>query len=435
MAIHDFCDGLRRRDFLRAGALGTLGLTLADHLRLSAAGELGRSGGGKATAAIFVNLGGGPSHLDSFDPKPEAPDDHRGEFAAIETATPGMLLSEHLPKLALESDKFVVVRGVSHTLAAHDLGTKYMNTGNRPLPSLEFPGYGSVVSKELGGPPELPPFVAIPNTPQVPGYLGVRYAPLSTTATPRPGQPFTVRGISLGRGVTIEEIEKRKNLLKSLDRTFEGFERDSSLVEGLDEFSERAHRIISSPKAREAFDVSKESRSIARLFGTTPFSQSCLLAARLVEAGVRFATVSLGGWDTHQDNFNRLRDRLLPDLDAGIAGLLRALDAKGLLETTAVLVTGEFGRTPKINRTAGRDHYPRAMTVLMAGGGTRGGQVVGASDEKGTAPASGSGFSPDDVAASFYHALGIDHQKEYQTPTGRPVAIARHGNVIRELFS
>ncbi|MEO6811991.1 MAG: DUF1501 domain-containing protein, partial [Isosphaeraceae bacterium] len=315
------------------------------------------------------------------------------------------------------------------------MGTKYMNTGNRPIPSLIFPGFGSVVSKELTSPPDLPPFVAIPNTPQVPGYLGVEYAPFSTTSSPQPGKPFSVRGITLGRGLTVEEVEKRRKLLNDLDTTFRGFEKESDLVNGLDRFSQRAYNIISSPRSREAFDISRESPGVAELFPGTPFAQSCLLATRLVESGVRFVSVSLGGWDTHAQNFDRLKTKLLPDLDGGLSGLFTALDQKGLLETTAVFVTGEFGRTPKINKNAGRDHYPRAMFSLLGGGGLKGGQVLGASDAKALGPASGDGISPDDIAATYYHTLGIDCAKEYRTPSGRPVAIVRYGKPIKELLA
>jgi hypothetical protein len=432
MAANWYCDGIRRRDFLRVGVIGGTGLSLASYLRMAEAGQVT---GGKAKAAIFVNLGGGPSHMDTFDLKPNAPKEFRGEFNPIATSVPGIEICEHLPKLARCVERYTILRGVSHSLAAHEFGTKYMNTGNRPIPSLEFPGFGAVVSKERPGPRDLPPFVAIPNTPQVPGFLGVEFAPFSTNTTPRPGQPFTVRGISVGRGLTVDEIEKRRHLLTDLDSTFRGFEQQSDLVNGLDRFSQRAYDIISSPRSREAFDISKESPEITKLFDSSPAAQSCLLATRLVESGVRFVTTQIGGWDTHQQNFERLKTNLLPQLDAALSGLFSALYVKGLLDSTVVMVTGEFGRTPKINPNAGRDHYPRAMFVLMAGGGIKGGQVIGASDDKAMGPASGDGISPDNVAASFYHALGIDHTKEYRTTTGRPVAIVRYGTPIPELFA
>ncbi len=432
MATHRYCDGLRRRDLLRVGVLGMTGLGLGDYLRLTDAGEVR---GGKATAAIFINLGGGPSHIDTFDMKPDAPEDYRGEFRPIATNVAGIAICEHLPRLARCADKFALLRGVSHSVAEHEMGTKYMNTGNRPIPSLEFPGYGAVVSKELSSPPDLPPFVAVPNTPQVAGSLGVEYAPFSTTETPRAGKPFTVRGITLGHRLTVENIERRHALRGDLDAAFRVYERDNGLLRGLDRFAQRAHDILSSPRSKLAFDTSQEPASIAGLFPDHPFAQSCLLAARLVEAGVRFVSVAHGGWDTHDDNFGQLRTKLLPELDGGLAGLLTALHLKGLLETTAVFATGEFGRSPKISNRAGRDHYPRAMFVLLGGGGMECGQVIGASDEKGAGPASGAGIAPDDVAASFYHSLGIDPHKEYRTATGRPVAIVRNGTIIKELFA
>jgi hypothetical protein len=430
MAIHRYCDGIARRDFLKVGALGGLGLNLAGYLQLAEARAVRPARG---RSAIFVALRGGPTHMDTFDLKPESPSEYRGEFNPIKTNVSGVEISEHLPKLAGVADKFTILRGVSHTLAAHELGQKYMNTGNRPLPSLEFPAFGAVASKELKTPPDLPSWVAIPDAPTGPGYLGVAYGPLGTGATPQAGRPFSVRGITLGRGLTVADVERRQRLLKDVDRVFAGFEEQNDLVGGLDRFSEQAYNIISSKRAREAFDLAKEPAEVVEQFGSSGFGQSCLLAARLVEAGVRFTTVSFGGWDTHQDNFNRLKTNLLPQLDQGLAALFSLLESRGLLESTTVFVTGEFGRTPKINARGGRDHWPRAMFVLLGGGGIRGGQVLGASDERGMGPAE-TGFTPDDVAASFYHSLGIDYHQEYKTTTGRPVMVVREGHVIEPLF-
>jgi uncharacterized protein (DUF1501 family) len=433
MAFSLTCDGMKRRDFLRIGALGT-GLSLSGYLRLAAAGDVSKA---RAKSAIFINLTGGPSHMDTFDLKPDAPAEFRGQFNPIKTNVPGVEISEHLPKLAQCADKFAILRGVTHTLGAHELGTEYVNCGNRPLPSLEYPGYGAVVTKELGGPQDLPPFVAIPNSNQRAGFLGVQYAPLNTTSSPKPGQPYGVRGISLGNGITIEEIERRNSLLADIDKTFAAVESNSQLLTGLDRFTEQARAIITSRRAREAFDVSQESPAFAKPFGTTPFGMSCLLGTRLIESGVRFVTLTLGGWDTHQSNWSTLKNKLLPDLDTGLASLLGGLSEKGLLETTTVFVTGEFGRTPKINtRNAegGRDHYPRCMFMLMGGGGVKGGQVLGESDETASAPKN-DGFSPDDVAATFYHTLGIDHTQEYHTNTGRPITIVRDGHVIQKLLA
>ena len=433
MSIHRTCDGLQRRDFLKIGAVGATGMTLGTYLRAAESGGIRE--GAKARSAIFVNLPGGPSHMDTFDLKPEASDEYRGEFQPIQTKVEGIEISEHLPRLASVMDKFVILRGVTHTLAAHQLGSEYVNTGNRPLPSLAFPGIGAVVTKELGGPADLPPFVSIPNSTQRGGYLGVQYAPLHTNATPQPGRPFSVRGISLQNGLTVEDVEKREGLLSRLDTAFAGFEEHSQLLQGLDRFSQQAYSMITSPRARDAFDIGRENPEFAAKFGESGFGQSCLLATRLVESGVRFITISLGGWDTHNDNWGRLKNNLLPPFDQGLAALLAGLEEKGLLDTTTVFVTGEFGRTPKINSRGplvGRDHYPRNMFMLLAGGGIQGGRVIGASNETATEPLD-VGYSPDDVAATFFHTLGIDHTKEYHTNTGRPVMIVRDGTPIREL--
>lgn len=425
-----YCDGLRRRDVLQVGALGALGLSLSRYLRLAEAGEVGRA---QAQSAIVVWLGGGPSHLDTFDMKPEAPAEIRGEFQPIDTTMSGLQVCEHLPKLAGCAAKYAVLRGVSHNVAGHELGTNYLSTGNRPVPSLEYPGYGAVVSKELPGADELPHFVAIPNTPQEAGYLGVRYAPLQTNAAPKLGEPFSVRGISLENGLTLEQFEQRQKLLDKVDTAFRDLEGKSPIVDGMDRFDQQAYAAISSPRAREAFDTSREPPGIARSFGEHRFGQSCLLAVRLIEAGVRFATVTFGGWDTHSGNFRKSKEELLPQLDEGLSALLTTLDARGLLESTIVLVTGEFGRTPKINSRAGRDHWPRAFSLLMAGGGVKSGQTLGGSDENGMGPL-GEPITPEQVAASFYHALGIDYRKQYHTNTGRPVMIVREGTVIPGLF-
>lgn len=427
------CDGIPRRDFLRIGALAGIGMSLPSYLSLASTGGVAANAKGKS--AIFVRLGGGPSHMDTFDLKPDAPSTHRGEFNEISTNVPGIRISEHLPKLAKCADKYAILRGVSHTLAAHELGTLYMGTGNRPLPSLSFPSYGAVLSREKPGVAELPPFVAIPQAGANPtGYLGVEYGPFETGSTPQPGKAMEIRGLALKNGVTLEDVDRRQNLLARYDTAFGDFANEDKILAGMDKFGQKAYQMMRSSKAREAFDLSKESMGINALFGKDQFSQSCLLASRLVENGVRLVTVNLGGWDTHSNNWSTLKDRLCPQLDAGLSGLFVALSQKGLLESTTVFVTGEFGRTPKISQRGGRDHYPRAMFCLLAGGGMQGGQVVGESDAKAEGPKD-RGISPDDVAATFYRSLGIDHRKEYHTPSGRPVMIVRNGEPIKELIS
>ncbi|MFO0940561.1 MAG: DUF1501 domain-containing protein [Pirellulales bacterium] len=432
--VNRTCDGQNRRDFIRVGALSMAGLSLSSYLQMANAGHVSSSA--KAQSAIFIDLAGGPSHIDTFDPKPEGRKEIRGKFEAIETNVSGIMISEHLPKLAKCADKFAILRGVSHTLAAHNLGSEYINTGSRPLASLEYPGYGSVISKERPVSPELPPFVAIPRGNQRAGYLGIQYGPMNTGSTPTAGKPFGVRGITLQNGLTVEQIQRRHGLLSDLDKTFEQIEKDHQLLTGLNRFNEKAFDMITSPQARLAFDVSKEDPAFTGQFDNEPFSQSCLLAIRLIASGVRFVSIQLGGWDTHSDNFTKLSTQLLPKLDAGLSALYTGLDQRGLLSSTAVMCTGEFGRTPKINdRTAegGRDHYPRCMFMLMAGGGIKGGQVIGESDADGAAPKNDA-IKPDDVAASFYHSLGIDPKMEYHTETGRPITLVRDGKVIPQLF-
>ena len=434
MSNYICCDGIARRDFIRVGAITGFGLGFSLQNFLAHAASEAAPLKGKAKAAIFVRLGGGPSHMDTFDLKPNAPETHRGEFKPIATNVPGMEISEHLPKLAKCADKFAILRGVSHTLAAHELGSLYMGTGNRPLPSLHFPCFGSVVSKELGGSPELPAFVAVPSQGNNPtGYLGVEYGPFDTGASPQAGKAMEIRGLAL-RGVTMEDVDRRQNLVNRYDKAFGDFAKEDKILAGMDEFGRKAYAMMRSSKAREAFDLSKESSNMTSLFGNEQFSQSCLLAARLVENGVKFVTLNLGGWDTHADNFNSLKNKQLPQLDAGLSGLFQSLALKGLLDSTVVSVTGDFGRTPKVNPRGGRDHYPRAMFTLLAGGGIKMGQVVGASDEKGEGPKD-QGIAPDDIAATFYAALGIDPKKEYKTPSGRPVMITRYGTPIKQLLA
>jgi hypothetical protein len=430
MSNHRYCDGLTRRDVLRAGMIGATGLTLGQYLQLEARGAV-RAAKGKS--AIFVNLNGGPSHQDMFDLKPDAPAEFRGEFKPIKTNVSGIEISEHLPRLARCADKYAILRGVSHNIAAHPLGQKYMNTGSRPIASLEYPSYGSVASKELPSEPTLPSFVAVPNTAHSAGFLGVRYNAFQTNATPRPGQPFNVRGISLAGGVTVEDVQRRQRLLSDLDQTFAGYEKNSDLVDGLDQFSRRAYDMLTSREARDAFDVTKEPKPLAEAFGDSAFGQSCLLASRLVQSGVRFVTVTYGGWDTHNDNFTKLKQKNLPELDAGLAGLFGSLSAKGLLDSTVVFVTGEFGRTPKVNQRGGRDHWARAMFCLLAGAGIKTGQVLGASDDRAAQPAH-EPITPEQVAATFYRALGIDFTKEYHTSSGRPITLVRDGAVIPGLL-
>ena len=369
-----------------------------------------------------------------MDLKPEAPAEYRGQFRPIRTAAPGVEICEHLPKLAGRADKYAIVRGITHNLAAHGLGTRYVMTGNRPTPVLDYPMFGSVVSRQFPAPDDLPSFVSIDRPVEGPGYLGPEYGPLSTGEKPRYGQPFRVRGITLGDGLTIEKYQSRRSLLSDIDTAFDGYDKLDDSVRGLDRFSEQAYNIITSPRARNAFDLSQEPDHEVDRFGRHEYGQSLMLTSRLIESGVRFVTVLLEGWDTHQDNFNTLGRELLPRFDQSLSALLDRLGATGLLESTSILVTGEFGRTPKVNGKAGRDHWARAMCAMMAGGEVRGGQVVGATDEKAEGPAA-DGFTPDDLAASFFRNIGIDPKTEYDANVGRPITLIRNGQPIPELFA
>jgi hypothetical protein len=366
-----------------------------------------------------------------FDMKPEAPAEYRGQYRPIATNVSGIEICEKLPNLARCADRYAIVRGVSHTLADHTLGSVYLGTGNRPLPSLQFPGLGAVAAKELSAPKDLPPFVAVPNTPQTGGYLGLQYGPFSTNSAPKLGERYEVRGIAQN-GLTLTRVDRREKLLAQVDNAFRDHEPEIDLLSGLDDFSAQAYHMISSPRAREAFDTSQEPLDVAERFGKSDLGQSCLLACRLVEAGVPFITISHAGWDMHDGIFGRL-DKLLPEFDTALAALFNTLAARGLLDTTSVIVTGEFGRTTKINPQAGRDHWPRAMFVLLAGGGIRGGQVLGATDDRAMAPKA-EAFTPEDMAATYLYSLGIDPKKEYHTTTGRPVMIVRDGRVLAPLF-
>jgi hypothetical protein len=420
---------LSRRNFLQAGVLGGLGLTHSRFLRLA---EASGARSASADSVLFVNLAGGPSHLDTLDMKPDGPSETRGEFQTISSKVPGLAVCEHLPKFAQVADRFALLRGITHTAGAHPQGQSYISTGNRPAQALIHPSMGSVAGKELPGEPDLPPYIAIPNTEWSAGYLGDAHAPFKTNAVPQPGQAFEVRGLSLAGGLTLDKVHRRERLLQKIDRTFREADADSQLLDALNSFGRRAHQMITSARAQSAFDVAREPEIIRNRFAPDEFNQGLLLACRLIEFGVRFVTVTYDGWDTHLDNFEG-HARLLPALDHGLPAMLATLEDKGLLERTLVVVMGEFGRTPKINVNAGRDHWPRANWCLMTGGGVAP-QLLGGTDAGGEGPDDATDLTPDDLAATIYHALGIDPRLEYHTPTGRPVILVPHGRVLREVF-
>ncbi len=418
-----------RRTAIKVGCLGT-GLGLSDYFRLSNASDAPQ----QERSAVLVFLKGGPSHLDTFDMKPDAPVEFRGDFRPIETNVAGVQVCEHLPHLARRADKYAIVRGISHNLADHGIGTSYLLTGNRPTPTVQYPMFGSVVSHQLSAERDLPSFVSIDRPLGGPGFLGPEYGPLSTGEKPQFGMPFRVRGISLDEGLSMARYRSRAALAEDLDAFYRGLETADDQVRSLDQFQRRAFDLISSPRCRDAMDLQKEPTSETEKFGKHEFGQSLMMTARLVEAGVRFVTVILEDWDTHQENFSELGARLLPPLDQSLAAFMDRMSERGSLQSTTILVTGEFGRTPKINKNAGRDHWARAMTALLAGAGVNAGQVVGETDGKAEEP-KGAGFTPDDLAATFYSAIGIDAKMEFDSNVGRPITLIRDGNAIPSLLA
>lgn len=424
-----------RREALRIGMLGSMGLSFADYLSFAAESSVAKNHvKPKADAVIFVMLQGGASHLDTLDLKPDAPSEEQGELKPISSAMPSVPVCELLPKTARILDKFTLIRGISHSTGDHPKACEYVYTGNRPTPALVHPAMGCIAGLEKPSAPDLPSFVAIPTTDMNPGYLGVAQAAFKTTAVPKAGKPFEVRGLTLPQGLKIEKIKERETLLADLDQTFRAVDTNSALLEGLDRFGRQAQEMITAQRAQKAFDIAQESPNIVKLFGTDDGSQCMLLASRLVEHGIRFVTVTLPAWDSHLDIFPQMRNKLCPPLDNGLSGLMHALEQKGLLERTLVVVMGEFGRTPTINKNAGRDHWPRANWALLAGAGVKRGNLVGATDKKGHGPSDGTAIKPDDMTATIYHALGIDHRKEYHTRTGRPVILVPEGDVIPGVF-
>ena len=423
---------IARRGLLRIGCLGLLGFGLDQYLRASNA--LGAPSGKVATDkhVIFIRLAGGPSHLDTFDPKPEARAEIRGPFGVIKTNT-GERISEHLPRLARCADKYAVVRSMSHNLGAHPLAGILVSTGHRPDPALQYPDYGAIVAKEAPSPRSVPSFVAIPRGGSG-GYLGVALAPFETGGDPSDGN-FSVRGLSLPKDVTVERLRRRRALVRTFDPVFAPGDAVPDVVRGMDSFQEQALAIVTSSSARDAFDLRKEPESVRDEYGRNNFGQSLLLARRLIAGGVRFVNVqSPVVWDTHEDNFKSLQTSILPTFDRALAALIEDLARTGRLDSTIVVATGEFGRTPTINAAAGRDHWPYVYSAVVAGGGFRGGRVVGRSDGDGGAPADRP-VSPEDLAFTLFSLLGIDPDGLYATPSGRSVAIVKDGSLVRELVA
>jgi hypothetical protein len=428
------CDGLDRREFLRLGMLSTLGLSAADLLRMQAVGNTTA----RARSCIVVWLDGGPSHLDTFDPKPDAPVEIRGPFRSIPTAVPGTHISELLPLTAKVMGEFALVRSLTHELGNHDTGSHYLLTGRRPTPVIRHPSLGSMVAKETGFGGTLPPYIAIPEIRDAgrSGYLPGAYAPFDLGGDPSRSD-YRVRDLQPPTWLALERVQRRKEMLAEVD-AFSRHVEAGPATAARDSFYEQAYRLITSPDAKNAFALDREPDSLRQRYGRRRIGTGCLLARRLVEAGARFVTVVDRGWDTHQDIARNLPDSRfpgsgkLPDLDRAWSALLTDLKDRGLLDSTLVVMMGEFGRTPKINARGGRDHWPRAGFVCLAGAGIRGGQVIGQTDGYGETPDTNP-VRPEDLAATLLTLLGIDPLKEYRSPSGRPLKLQPTGSFINGL--
>ena len=432
------CKGniLGRRGFLQVGTIGGIGLSLTNFFRMKQAqAEIKKyeSKEGKAKSVIFIYLPGGAAHQETWDPKPYAPVEYRGPMNSIATNVEGVRFNEMLSRTAKVMDKITVCRSMTHGEAAHERGTHNMFTGYRPSPALMFPSMGSVVSHEFGPRENLPPYVCIPNQPNEfagTGYLSSSYAGFSLGADPASGN-FQVRDLKLPGGVDDTRFTSRRRMLDVVNDHFKKVEKSDSL-DAVDTFYNRAYSLISSQKAREAFDINKEDAKLRDRYGRNTAGARMLLARRLVESGVRFVTLTYGGWDMH-DNINGGIRGQVPAFDQGFSTLISDLDSRGLLDSTLVCVASEFGRTPKINGTAGRDHWPKVFSVVMAGGGIKRGHVYGSSNATASEPEDDP-LTVEDWATTIYDCLGIVADKELMAPGDRPIEIVDGGNVVKDLL-
>jgi hypothetical protein len=424
-----------RREFLYTGLIGGLGLTLGSFLKLKdlqAQQKNYVSKEGVAKAVIHIFMPGGMAHQETFDPHPNAPIEYRGPLGVIPTKITGEVFSQNLPKTAQIADKITVIRSMTHGEADHDRGTHNMFTGYRPSPALSYPSFGSVVSHEFGSKKNMPPYVAIPgqaNNFAGTGYLSSAYGPFALGADPASGN-FQVRDLTLPGGVNAERWAKRQGLLSTVDYHFKQAEKSDAL-DAMDSFYNRAYAMISSKEAREAFDLAKETDDTKASYGKNAAGMRLLLARRLVESGVRFVSLTYGGWD-HHDNIKNGIEAQVPAFDQAFAALINDLDQRGMLASTLVMVSSEFGRTPKINATNGRDHWPKVFSVVLAGGGIKRGVIYGASDPTGAEPERDP-VSIEDLATTVYDRLGINADKELMAPGARPIEIVDGGKVIKEI--
>lgn len=430
------CDGILRRDLVRYGSLSAMSFGLTDWFRSRTQAE--SSTNVRAKSCILLWLDGGPSHLETFDLKPDAPSEVRGPFQPIATNVSGIQLSELLSKTAKVCDKLAIVRSMTSPLGEHGLANQYLLTGYKPSPVIEYPHFGSVVSHLNNATSILPPYVAIPQYRMSSGgFLGSNFEPFATDGDPSKVD-FRVRDLDFFPGVDLHRIQRRREFLAEFDAVQAKLETGDRPV---DSAFEKAYRLVTSDTAKRAFDLSEEPENTRARYGSRMFGQSCLLARRLVERGVPFVSVLNTGWDTHEGLVLQLRDGyagakvgvgLVPTFDQAFSALIEDLSDRGLLDETLVIAMGEFGRTPKLNTRGGRDHWPRVFSAVLAGGGVPGGQIIGASDRVGESPRDNP-VTPNDLARTIYTLLGVDPDRELHTADGRPVPINQSGKVVREL--
>ena len=424
-----------RRGFLHVGLLGGLGLSLPQFLSMEAKAQQKhyKTREGVAKSVIQIFLPGGMAHQESWDPKPYAPTEYRGPFGTINTSIKGVKFSQNLKHTAKIADKMTIIRSMAHGEAAHERGTHNMFTGYKPSPALQYPAMGSVVAHELGPHNNLPPYVCVPSVPNEfanSGYLSSAFGPFAIGSEPSRGD-FKVRDLNMPGGVDDTRFNRRRSLLETVDHHFRTIE-ESDALDSMDAFYQHAYKLISSQEAREAFNLKAEPEAVQNRYGMNTPGQRMLLARRLVEAGTRFVSLTAGGWD-HHDNIKNGIQRQMPPVDQAIAALISDLDERGLLDSTLVMVTSEFGRTPKINGTGGRDHWPRVFSVGLAGGGVQRGLVHGSSDALGGEPEEDM-VGIQDLATTVYNQLGITGDKELMAPGDRPIEIVDGGRILDEIL-
>lgn len=437
-----YCDGISRRSCLQLGLTAALGAGLTDLLRLRGlAASPGTSISSPAKSCILVWLDGGPTHYETFDPKPEAPKEIRGDFFPIETKVPGVYFSEHMTRLSAIADKLAIVRSIRHNQGNHGAGNHYMMTGAPPRIPVGcgafvsyHPSFGSVTAHARGHRNGLPAYFSIPSMSRSggPNFLGAQFAPFVVPDDPN-RDSFRVRDVALPSGVVQERFDRRRDLRGIVDQ-LPRFENRAAgdPVAAADEYFQQSYDLMSSKAAQQAFHIQSEDPEVRQRYGRNSFGQRALLARRLVEAGVPFITLNEGGWDHHRDLFNTCKKRL-PEVDNTLATLIEDLEDRGMLDETLVIVLGEFGRTPQINKDAGRDHWSNAMSVLMAGARIPGGTIVGATDKQGYS-AVDRVLSPENFASTIYRKLGIDPDQILYTPQGRPAHLVSDPSPIAELM-